>query len=128
MTMGFIFLSNALLRNFFLWAESLETRLFQVAIPLSFPFDPVHRLLIHGFGAAAVILGATLLYSAKNPFPLRPFILLDGLGRLLFASMMFYYVLAYSLMRTIFLFGLLEFAFAVIYIWGSWKLKVEVKR
>ena len=125
MSMGFIFLSSDLLQNFFLWAESLEKRLFDIDVALMFPSDPVHRLLIHGFGAGAVILGATLLYAVRNPRPLLPFILLDGLGRLLFASVMFYYVLTFSLMRTIFLFGVLEFAFALVYIWGSWQLKIE---
>ena len=100
-----------------------------VDISLSFPSDPVHRLFIHGFGAAAVILGATLLYAFRNPGPLLPFILLDGLGRLLYACVMFYYVTAFSLMRTILLFGLLELTFAVIYIWGSvkWKAISEQK-
>jgi hypothetical protein len=124
-SMGTIFLSNSLLRSFFGWAELLEKNLFGVEVALTFPVDPVHRLFIHGFGAGVVILGATLLYASRNPRPMYPFILLDGLGRFLFAGIMFYYVLTFSLMRTIFLFGMVEFAFAVIYIWGSYKLKVE---
>jgi hypothetical protein len=124
-SMGTIFLSNPLLRHFFAWAESLEKALFGTDVTLDFPVDPVHRLFIHGFGAGVVILGATLLYAAKHPRPLVPFILLDGLGRLLFAGVMFYYVLTFSLMRTIFLFGVVEFAFALIYIWGSWLFKVH---
>jgi hypothetical protein len=123
--MGMIFLSSSLLRNFFGWAESLEKALFGAEVALIFPTDPVLRLFIHGFGAGVVILGATLLYAAKNPRPMIPFILLDGLGRLLFAGVMIYYVLTFSLMRTIFLFGMVEFAFGVIYIWGSWKWRVE---
>jgi hypothetical protein len=124
-TMGSIFLSSHLLQKFFGWAESLEKYLFGVEVALMFPVDPVHRLFIHGFGAGVVILGATLIYASRDLRPMLPFVLLDGLGRFLFAGIMFYYVLTFSLMRTIFLFGMVEFAFAVIYIWGAWKWKVK---
>ena len=119
LSMGCIFLSNRLLEWFFLSAKSFEQNIFGKEVLLTFPSDPVHQLLIHGFGAGVVILGATLVYSAKNPGRFRSFIFFDGAGRLLFSLLMFYYVLTFSLARTILIFGMVEFLFGLIYIWGS---------
>jgi hypothetical protein len=122
--MGLIFLVPALLRGFLSWAESTENMFFGMNTTLAMPADPLHLLLIHGFGAGAVILGATLLYAARHPAPLVSFILFDGLGRLLYALVMFYYTYTFALPRLIFAFAMLEFIFGVIYIWGSrmWRM------
>ena len=120
--MGLIFLSNTLLRHFFATAENLERVLFQSQVSLPFPVDPLHQLLIHGFGAGVVILGATLLYAVRNPRPLAPFLFFDGAGRLLFSAILFYYVKAFSLIQTILVFGALEFALGVAYVWQAWML------
>ncbi len=122
LSMGCVFLSNWLLQWFFKSATAWEKNIFGREVTLIFPSDPLHQLLIHGFGAGVVILGATLLYSAKNPRRLLPFIFFDGAGRLLFSLLMFYYVLTFSLPRTILVFGAVEFAFAGMYIWGSYFL------
>jgi hypothetical protein len=122
LSMGCIFLSNRLLEWFLLSAKDIEKNIFGKEVLLTFPSDPLHQLLIHGFGAGVVILGATLLYSAKDPGRFRPFIFFDGAGRLLFSLLMFYYVLTFSLARTILIFGMVEFLFALIYIWGSLSL------
>jgi hypothetical protein len=121
--MGMIFLSNNLLRWFFSASQVLEKSLFGGDVELVFPPDPLHQLLIHGFGAGVVILGVTLLYSIKNIRRLLPFILFDGVGRLLFGIVMLYYVLTFSLPRTILLFGALEISLGLIYIWGSWSFR-----
>ena len=124
LSMGCVFLSNRLLQWFFLSAKALEKNIFGREVQLTFPSDPLHQLLIHGFGAGVVILGATLLYSVKDPRRLLSFIFFDGAGRLLFSLVMFYYVLTFSLPKTILIFGAVEFLFALIYIWGSYFLKV----
>ena len=126
-SMGAIFLSRPLILRFFEWAEQMEWVLSGAVVHLNAPAEPLHLMLIHGFGAAAVILGATLLYAAKNPAQMVPFILIDGVGRLLYAFMMGYYVLAFSLIRTILLFAIVEFALAVIYICFSWNRKWNVQ-
>jgi hypothetical protein len=123
LSMGMIFLSNNLLRWFFSASQVLEKSLFGRDVELVFPPDPLHQLLIHGFGAGVVILGVTLLYSIKNIRRLLPFILFDGVGRLLFGIVMLYYVLTFSLPRTILLFGALEISLGLIYIWGSWSFR-----
>jgi hypothetical protein len=122
LSMGCIFLSNRILEWFLLSAKAFEKNIFGREVLLTLPSDPLHQLLIHGFGAGVLILGATLLYSAKDPERLKSFIFFDGAGRLLFSLVMFYYVLTFSLARTILIFGMVEFLFALIYIWGSYFL------
>ena len=122
LTMGAIFFHNSLLSCFFSTTEAMERALWGKQAILIFPADPMHQLLIHGFGAGVMILGATLICSVRDPRRFLPFILLDGLGRLLYGATMIYYVLEYSLLKTIFAFGLIELAFAVSYLWASWYL------
>gem|GEM_PF-5910143 len=123
MTMGVIFFDNSLLRWFFSASEWLEKIIFNREAHLVFPIDPMHQLLIHGFGAGVIILGATLVYSYRDPGRFLPFILLDALGRILYGATMVYYVIEYSLLNTILLFGLIELSFAASYLWASWYLK-----
>ena len=121
--MGIIFLSTRLLKAFFSSAEQMEKVLFNSDIVLNFPADPLHLLLIHGFGAGVVILGVTLLYAVRNPRPLIPFIVIDGIGRLVFSGILFYYIWEFSLLKTLLLFGSLELALAIAYIWGGLQSK-----
>jgi hypothetical protein len=114
--MGLIFFSTDLTKQFFHLASGWEAALFSRTALLAVPQDPLHLLLIHGFGAAAIILGATLIYSAQNPAGYRAFILIDGIGRFVFGTMMLTYVFRYQLPRVILLFGLVELTFALIYI------------
>jgi hypothetical protein len=120
-TMGLIFFSNRLLQNFLQAALSAEQTLFHRLAFLPFPQNPVHLLLIHGFGAAAMILGATLIVSSQDPRRYLPFILFDALGRLLFGSLMVLYVLRFSLLRLILIFGILELIFGAVYLLIVWK-------
>ena len=121
--MGLVFFNDQLLGRFLVLASRLETTLFGHFSPIPFPDDPTHRMLIHGFGAAAMILGATLIYSTRNPPRWTAFILIDGVGRLLFGGLMVSSVMAYSLMRTILAFAALELFFAFSYLGIAWKLR-----
>lgn len=121
--MGLIFLTDRLLAGFLIAASRMELSIFQREAVLNFPGDPVHLLLIHGFGAAALILGATLLYCSRYPERFLPFIFLDGLGRVLYGSIMVFYVIEYSLPYTILLFGGMELLFAISYLLICWKLR-----
>ena len=114
--MGSCFVSDSLLQRFLDFAKAAEHTLFSRNATVMFPTDPVHLLLIHGFGAAALILGATLIYSARNPLQYLMFIFFDGLGRLMFGVMMVVYVFRYSLMATILVFALIELTFAAVYL------------
>lgn len=126
--MGTIFFSNTLLRCFFDTTASLEKLFFGANATLTFPSDPMHQLLIHGFGAGVMILGATLIYSFRNPHRFQPFILIDALGRLLYGITMVYSVLHFGLVRMILVFGLIELGFAVTYLLTSWYLiKVPIR-
>lgn len=123
--MGFVFFTDSFLQSFLELASRLEWQIFSNSLSIPFPADPYHRMLIHGFGAAAMILGVTLIYSAREPACYLVFILIDGLGRVLFGSLMITYVLEYSLMKVILVFALLELAFALSYLGISWRLKED---
>ena len=121
--MGLVFFSDQLLRQFLVIATGLEAILFSRVASIPFPEDQTHRMLIHGFGAAAMILGATLICSSRNPARWTPFILVDGVGRLLFGGLMVSSVFAFSLMRIILSFAVLELFFAFSYLAIAWKLR-----
>jgi hypothetical protein len=116
--MGMIFLSNRLLAALFHFALQAEQNLFFHAGVLFIPQDPLHLLLIHGFGAAAMILGASLIYSTRDPARWVAFILFDGVGRIVYATVMLVYVVRYSLLRVILLFGFFEMLLGLLYIIG----------
>lgn len=122
LVMGLVLFSNDLLGAFFRLAMRLEASLFSNVFILVFPENPVHQLLIHGFGAAALILGALLIYSARDPRQYLPVIFVDGLGRLIYGNLMVIYVLRFHLMSTMLFFAGIELAFALIYIYISWRL------
>lgn len=119
---GIVFFNNQLLAGFFRVALWLENLFFSRTGILAFPQNPVHQLLIHGFGAAAIIIGASLLVSASEPRRYLPIIFIDSLGRLLYGAMMVIYVLRYSLPYVILMFGAIELSFAILYLILCWKL------
>jgi hypothetical protein len=114
--MGLVFFSNSLLAAFFRAATRAEALLFSQTVVVAFPTDPLHQLLIHGFGASVMILGAVLIWSASDPERFLPFIFVDGLGRLFFGMLMLVYVFRFHLLRTIIFFAMLELTFAVLYL------------
>lgn len=120
--MGIFFFNNLLLGAFLRVSTVLEWSLFHNVARIPMIQDPVYLMLIHGFGAGALILGATLIISARDPHRYQPFIFVDGLGRLLYGSVMVTYVFRYALMKVILVLGLIELLFAVSYLYLSWKL------
>lgn len=120
--MGTIFYSNRLLAAFFHAALRLELNLFHHSAVLFVPQDPVHLLLIHGFGAGALILGATLIFSARDPLRWIAFILFDGVGRVIYGLVMMLYVSRFSLPRVIVLFGGFELMMGLIYVLSCWRM------
>lgn len=116
--MGGIFFSDRLLRLFFELSARADSALFSSGGGgrLVFPQDPVHLMFIHGFGSAALILGAVLIAASRDIPRYLPFIFIDALGRLLYGSTMVYYVFRYSLMHLILAFACLELFFAIAYL------------
>jgi ABC-type Fe3+-siderophore transport system permease subunit len=76
--------------------------------PVSIPSNPLNALLINTAGIDLVLIGAIVLVVSKNPMRNRTIILLNGIGRLLFALIIAYYVFASDLIRIIVLFGLMD--------------------
>jgi hypothetical protein len=124
-TMGTIFFNNALLQWFFERTVSMEKIFFGQNVTLFAPVDPMHQLFIHGFGAGVLILGATLLYSSREPKRFVAFIFFDAIGRLIYGSTMVVFVYQYGLARMILIFAAIELTFAVAYLYGSWFLQSE---
>jgi hypothetical protein len=120
--MGTVFFSNRMLAAFFHATLRIESSVFQRTAVLFVPQDPVHLLLIHGFGAGALILGATLIYIARDPARWIAFILFDGVGRLVYATVMLTYVFRFSLPRVIGVFGLFEMFLGLSYVIGCFLL------
>ena len=119
--LGLVFFNNQLLAGFFRFALWLENLFFSRTGILPFPQNPIHQLLIHGFGAAAIIIGAALLVSAHEPQRYLPFIFIDSLGRLLYGVLMVLYVFRYSLPYVILIFAAIELSFAILYLILCWK-------
>ncbi len=117
--MGLIFFNDRLLAGFLQLALRAEYTLFSRSGLLFFPQDPVHLMLIHGFGAAALILGATLIYSYRDPLHYIAFILFDGVGRVLYGALMIIYVIRYALLLVILSFGVFELSLGIAYITAS---------
>jgi hypothetical protein len=114
--MGTIFLSTRMIAAFFHAALQAELTFFHHTAVLFVPQDPVHLLLVHGFGAAAMILGATLIYSARDPSRWIAFVLFDGIGRLIYGIVMITYVNFFSLPRVILIFGFFELSVGLFYV------------
>ena len=127
-SMGAIFFQTSRLEWFFHATSILEKNFFGREVNLILPTDPMHLLLIHGFGAGVIILGATLLYSSVHPRRFLPFILFDALGRMMYGATMVYSVFQYDLARMVFVFGVVELIFAILYLYSSWYLtRVQLK-
>jgi hypothetical protein len=114
--MGLIFFNDRFLAAFLQLALRAEFTIFSRPGLVFFPQDPVHRMLIHGFGAAALILGATLIYAYRDPLHYIAFILFDGVGRILYGTLMIIYAIRYSLLLVILSFGIFELSLGIAYV------------
>src|SRR5205085_10704186 len=112
-----------LMAAFFHFASTLELQIFSVTATLPFPENPIHQMLIHGFGVAALILGVTLLYSIQDPQRFVAFILIDGAGRFVYSTLMFTYFFLYALPHIIVAFAIMELIFALCYSYFGWRMK-----
>jgi hypothetical protein len=77
------------------------------------PLHPAHSLLINTAGIDLVLIGSMVLYAAVDPAGRRGVVLLNAIGRLLFASVMLYYVLAMNLMRLVLVVGFIDVAISI---------------
>ncbi|HBH05085.1 MAG TPA: hypothetical protein DDX92_00595 [Flavobacteriales bacterium] len=60
--------------------------------PVSIPTNPLNALLINTAGIDLVLIGAIVLVVSKDPLRNRTIILLNAIGRSLFAFVIAYYV------------------------------------
>jgi hypothetical protein len=76
--------------------------------PVSIPTNPLNALLINTAGIDLVLIGAIVLVVSKDPLRNRTIIILNSIGRLLFAFIIGYYVIVADLIRIIIVFGLID--------------------
>jgi len=81
--------------------------------PVSIPTNPLNALLINTAGIDLVLIGAIILVVSKNPLKNRTIILMNGIGRLLFALIIAYYVFAADLIRIIVAFGIIDVTISI---------------
>jgi len=93
--------------------------------PVSIPTNPLNALLINTAGIDLVLIGAIILVVSKNPLKNRTIILLNGIGRLLFAFIIAYYVFAADLIRIIVVFGFIDVAISIGFLYYLRKTRIE---
>lgn len=89
----------------------------------SIPTNPLHALLINTAGIGLVLIGAIVLVVSKNPLKNRKIILLNAIGRLLFAFIIAYYVLVADLIRIIVVFGAIDVIISIGFLYYLRKTK-----
>lgn len=96
---------------FFLSDLNLALRL--GGLPYVLPLHPAHSLLINTAGIDLVLIGSMVIYASRDLQGRRGIVLLNAVGRLLFAVIACYYVLAMNLMRLVLLVGFIDVAISI---------------
>lgn len=76
--------------------------------PVAIPENPLNALFINTAGIDLVLIGAIILVVSRKPMENRMIILLNGIGRLLFALVISYYVVIADIIQIIIVFGLID--------------------
>lgn len=82
-------------------------------VPFVRPVHPAHSLLINTAGIDLVLIGSMVLYASFDPQGRRGIVLLNAVGRLLFAAVTCYYVLVMNLMRLVLLVGFIDVVISI---------------
>ena len=91
--------------------------------PVSIPTNPLNALLINTAGIDLVLIGAVILVVSKDPLKNRTIILLNGVGRLLFALIIAFYVFSADLIRIIVVFGAIDVLISIGFLYYLNKFK-----
>jgi ABC-type Fe3+-siderophore transport system permease subunit len=91
--------------------------------PVTIPENPIHALFINTAGIDLVLIGVIVLVVSKNPLKNRKIILFNGLGRILFAFVILYYVLVADVIRIIMVFGVIDVFISIGFLIYLYKLK-----
>lgn len=90
---------------------------------VSLPSNPLHALLINTAGIDLVLIGSIIVVASRNPQKYRPIILLNGIGRLLFAFIITYYIFAADIIRIIVFFGGIDVLISIGFLYYLQKTK-----
>jgi hypothetical protein len=90
---------------------------------ITIPTNPVHALLINTAGIDLVLIGAIVLVVSRKPWNNRKIIFLNAVGRLLFASIIAYYVIFTDLIRIVILFGAIDVMISIGFLYYLSKIR-----
>lgn len=76
--------------------------------PFTSPSNPIHSLLINTAGIDLVLVGAIILYASLDPTKRKGIILLNAIGRLLFAGIIIFYIAVHDVIRIVIFFGTID--------------------
>lgn len=93
---------------------------------VSIPINLLIALLINTAGIDLVLIGSIILFVSKNPLKNRTIILLNGIGRLMFAFIIAFYVFAADLIRIIIVFGLIDVAISIGFLYYLRKTRIII--
>ncbi|NTV01336.1 MAG: hypothetical protein HGB04_00935 [Chlorobiaceae bacterium] len=84
--------------RYLFFLSDLNASLHLGGLPYVRPLNPAHSLLINTAGIDLVLIGSLVLYAALDPDRRKGIVLLNMIGRLLFAAAVGWYVLTAALM------------------------------
>jgi hypothetical protein len=84
--------------------------------PVVMPAHPAHGLLINTAGIDLVLIGAMVLYAAFDPERRQGIVLLNAIGRLLFAAVAAWYVFTAGLLPLVLLVALADVVFSFVFL------------
>ncbi len=120
---AFLLIIPVVYENYLLFFNDINSALGLGGQPVSIPTNPLNALLINTAGIDLVLIGAIILVVSKNPLKNRTIILMNGVGRLLFALIIAYYVFAADLIRIIVAFGIIDVTISIGFLYYLKKTK-----
>jgi len=120
---AFLLIFPIVYEHYLLFFNDLNFALGLGGQPVSIPTNPLNALLINTAGIDLVLIGAIVLVVSRKPLKNRAIILLNGIGRLLFALIIAYYVFAADLIRIIVVFGLIDVIISIGFLYYLNKVK-----
>lgn len=107
-TAAFLLIIPVVYEYYLFFLNDINTLMGLGGRPVLIPKDPLNALFINTAGIDLVLIGAIVIVVSKNPLRNRTIILFNGIGRLLFALIIAYYVFTADLIRIVIVFGLID--------------------
>lgn len=123
MVSAFLLIFPIVYEHYLLFFNDLNFALGLGGQPVSIPTNPLNALWINTAGIDLVLIGAIIFFISKNPLKNKMIILLNGIGRLLFGSIIAYYIFTADLIRIIAVFGVIDVIISIGFLYYLNKVK-----